>query len=127
MALNDFTYYANRNLGGIGADEIDSDRARAMLAELQKYDPQANFRPVYGSEGNLTGYALDYNASKLPGMDGSGSLTGGATTGSNYMPNFSTVSRALFSTKTSHFSTRRSKISLRLRAVDSSRNFSFVM
>jgi hypothetical protein len=92
MALNDFTYYANRNLGGIGAEEIDSDRAQAMLAELQKYDPTASFRPTFGNEGSLTGYTLDFDASKLPGLDGG--LLGGTSghgSGGDYLPRFSTV------------------------------------
>ena len=93
MALTDFTYYANRNIGGVGAEEIDSDRARTMLSELQKYDPNAYFRPTYGGEGNLIGYTLDYNASKLPGLDGGllHSTATGGDSGGNYLPRFSTV------------------------------------
>ena len=92
MALTDFTYYVNRNMGGITPEEVNSQRAQAALSDVQKYDPNAYFRPTYGSEGNLIGYTLDYNASKLPGLDG-GLLggTSGGDSGGNYLPSFSTV------------------------------------
>ena len=96
MALQDFTYYANRSIGGIGADEINSDRAKQCLAELQKYDPAASFRQTYNSDGNPLGYTLDFNASKLPGLDGGllGGTSGGGS-GADFIPNFSTVQDAM--------------------------------
>ena len=91
MALEDFTYLVNRSLGGI--TDPNDPRVLAGLDAIRQYDPLANLRPVYGSEGNLTGYSVDYDASKLPGVDGTGSLGGisGHGTGGDFMPRFSTV------------------------------------
>jgi hypothetical protein len=90
-ALNDFTFYNNRSLGGV---EYPNDpQAQANLQSLRQYDPNANYRPTYGSDGQLLGYTLDVDASKLPGTDGTGSLggTSGHGSGADYMPRFSTV------------------------------------
>lgn len=90
--LSDLTYFANRSQGGIGAEEVNSDRARAALLAAQQYDPGASFRPVYNGDGGLTGYTLDFDASKLPGTSG-GSLggTSGHGSGADYQIPFSTV------------------------------------
>lgn len=92
-ALSDFTYFNNRSLGGIGAEELNDPRTQQALAAIRQYDPNANFRPTYGSDGQLTGYTLDVDASKLPGVSGTGSLggTSGHGSGADYAPNFSTV------------------------------------
>ncbi len=90
-ALNDFTYYNNRSLGGI--EDPNNPQAQANLQAIRQYDPNANYRPTYGSDGQLLGYTLDVDASKLPGTSGTGSLGGvsGHGSGADYMPNFSTV------------------------------------
>lgn len=89
--LNDFTYYNNRSLGGI-SDPNDA-QAQAALQSIRQYDPNANYRPTYGSDGQLLGYTLDVDASKLPGVNGAGSLgaTSGHGSGADFMPSFSTV------------------------------------
>lgn len=98
--LNDLTYYNNRSYGGIDQSEVNSDRGQAMLHSLQQYDPNAKFNPTYGSDGNLMGYQLQYDPSKLPGVGTSGQLGGSNpsnaggnsyASGSGFMPNFSTV------------------------------------
>src|SRR6185312_6479021 len=68
-------------------------QAQAALQQIQQYDPNANYRPTYGSDGQLIGYTLDVDASKLPGASGTGSLggTSGHGSGADYMPSFSTV------------------------------------
>lgn len=100
--LNDLTYYNNRSYGGISPEEINSTRAQDMLTSLHQYDPNAMFNPTYTSDGNLLGYQLQYDPSKLPGATpnmntlggpnpyGAGS-SGGYASGSSFMPNFSTV------------------------------------
>jgi hypothetical protein len=91
--LSAFTLYNNRSLGGIGAEEINTPQAQQMLQQLRQYDPNANFRPSYGSDGQLLGYTLDVDASTLPGASGTGSLggTSGHGSGADFMPSFSTV------------------------------------
>ena len=69
-ALADLTYFNNRSIGGIGADEMNSPRAQAMLASLQGYDKNAQFAPSYGSDGQLLGYTLNFDPRLLPGASG---------------------------------------------------------
>ena len=90
-ALDLFTYYNNRSLGGV--TDPNSDQAQAALRQVQQYDPTASYRPTFGSDGQLIGYTLDYDASKLPGVNGATSLggTSGHGSGADYMPRFSTV------------------------------------
>lgn len=92
-SLSDLTYFANRSQGGIGAEEVNSDRGRNALAAARKYDPGASWRQVYGSDGQSLGYTLDFDASKLPGASGQGSLggTSGHGSGADYQIPFSTV------------------------------------
>lgn len=93
-SLVDLTYFNNRSIGGIGADEMNSPRAQAMLASLQGYDKNAQFAPSYGSDGQLLGYTLNFDPRLLPGASGSGQLGQGAAgvgTGNTFMPRFSTV------------------------------------
>lgn len=66
-ALNDLSFYTNRSLGGVGAEEINSPQAQALLAELRKYDPAATFKPT--QLGDQTGYTLSFDPSKVPGYD----------------------------------------------------------
>lgn len=66
-ALNDLSFYTNRSLGGVGAEEINSPQAQAMLAALRQYDPNAYFRPT--EMGGQTGYTLDFNGNLIPGYD----------------------------------------------------------
>ena len=68
--LTDLSYYVNRSLGGVGAEEVNSERGRNFLRTVQQYDPNASWQPVYGGEGNLTGYSLSFDGSKLPGQGG---------------------------------------------------------
>lgn len=98
--LNDFTWYNNRSYGGIGSEEVGTPRAQAMLTNLQKYDPNAKFNPTYTSDGNLMGYQLQFDPSKLPGAGKTGALGGSNpsdanagtyASGSGFMPRFSTV------------------------------------
>jgi len=96
--LNDFTYYNNRSYGGISPEEMNSTRAQSMLNNLHKYDSDAKFNPTYGSDGNLLGYQLQFDPSKLPGVGGTGQLGGANPSnngsyagGSGFMPRFSTV------------------------------------
>lgn len=96
-SLADLTYYNNRSVGGVGQDEVDSDRGKAMLAALQKYDPNAAFvASDAGGEGGSgqVGYTLNFDPRLLPGASGSGQLGKGAAgvgTGNTFMPQFSTV------------------------------------
>src|SRR5690242_11968414 len=89
--LSQFTYYNNRSLGGV--TDPNSADAQSALRAIQQYDPNANYRPTYGSDGQLIGYTLDVDASKLPGVSGSGSLggTSGHGSGADFVPSFSTV------------------------------------
>ena len=97
--LADLTYYNNRSWGGVSADEMNSERGQAFLNNLHKYDPNAKFSEVYGGEGNLMGYGLQFDASKLPGPGKEGPLgygnksyeDGSYATGGSFMPKFSTV------------------------------------
>lgn len=92
-SLSDLTYYANRSQGGVSQQDVDSARGQAALAAAQQYDPQASWRPVYGSDGQQLGYTLDFDASKLPSASGTGSLggTSGHGSGADYQIPFSTV------------------------------------
>lgn len=67
--LQDLSFYTNRTQGGISADEANGPRGQALLAELRKYDPGANFSVVTDSQGNQTGYTLNFDGSKIPGYD----------------------------------------------------------
>ena len=68
-ALNDLSFFAQRSLGGIGAEEVDTPRAQALLAELRKYDPAATFKPAQLGESGQTSYTLSFDGSKIPGYD----------------------------------------------------------
>lgn len=92
--LSDLTYFNNRSMGGVEESEMNSPRAQAMLNNLKQIDPSAAFVPSYSGDGNLIGYTLNFNASKLPGVNGQGQLSTAQTgvgTGSTFMPKFSTV------------------------------------
>jgi len=96
--LGDLTFFNNRSYGGIGADEVNSDRAKSLLNNIHKYDSDAKYTPSYSSDGNLMGYTLQFDPSKLPGTSGNGSLGGSNPSrngsyagGSSFMPRFSTV------------------------------------
>lgn len=100
--LNDFTYFNNRSYGGIQQEEVDSARGQNALAAVRKYDPNAQYTAVHNSDGNLIGYQMQYDPSKLPGSgvksyDNGGNLGGanpynnGYSGGSGFMPRFSTV------------------------------------
>lgn len=97
--LNDMTYYNNRSYGGIGEEEVNSTRGQNALAAVQKYDPNARYNPTYGGDGQLIGYQMQFDPSKLPGANGTGQLGGanpyngdsGYAGGSGYMPRWSTV------------------------------------
>jgi len=95
--LSDLTYFNNRSIGGVDEAEVNSPRAQAMLAELQKLDPNAQFVATQlGGEGGSgqVGYTLNFDASKLPSLDGTGQLSTahtGVGTGSTFIPRFSTV------------------------------------
>lgn len=94
--LSDLTFFNNRSIGGVSEEEMNSPRAQAMLANLRKLDPGAQFVATQlGGEGGSgqVGYTLNFDASKLPGLDGTGVLGGksGVGTGNTFMPRFSTV------------------------------------
>lgn len=92
--LNDLTYFNNRSMGGVDASEMNSQRAQDMLAALRKYDPSAMFAETSIGESGQKGYTLNFDATKLPGVNGSGQLGQGQTgvgTGATFMPRFSTV------------------------------------
>jgi hypothetical protein len=98
--LSDLTYFNNRSWGGVGEDEVNSARGKAFLDTLHKYDPNAKFSEVYGSEGNKIGYGLQFDASKLPGTSKDGGPLGygnksyedgSYASGGSFMPKFSTV------------------------------------
>jgi len=95
--LADLTYFNNRSVGGIGEDEVNSQRGQDMLTALRKYDPNAQFvAQQMGGEGGsgASGYTLNFDPRLLPGADGSGQLGQGAAgvgTGNTFMPRFSTV------------------------------------
>lgn len=92
--LSDLTYFNNRSMGGVEESEMNSERAQKMLGNLRQVDPSAAFMPSYSGDGNLIGYTLNFNASKLPGVNGQGQLSTAQTgvgTGSTFMPRFSTV------------------------------------
>lgn len=99
--LADLTYFNNRSEGGISPDEVNSARGQALLAALRKYDPNAAFvNTGAGGESGADGYTLEFDASKLPGVSGQGTLgatpgMSGAGTGALYMPSFSTVQPAM--------------------------------
>src|SRR6478672_3371381 len=85
-------YFSTRNFGGVTGDEVQGQDAQGLLTELRKYDPSASF-VKQGGEDPSSGYTLNYDASKLPGLYGSGSLGGqtGAGTGTTYMPQYRNV------------------------------------
>lgn len=104
--LSDLTYYNNRSYGGVGQEEINSQRAQAMLSNLHKYDPNAAFNQTYGSDGQSLGYQLQFDPSKLPGTgrpwDNNGQLgginpsnaggpSGTYAGGSGFLPRWSTA------------------------------------
>lgn len=94
--LSDLSFFNNRSIGGVDEAEMNSPRAQAMLANLRKLDPNAQFVATQlGGEGasGQVGYTLNFDASKLPGLDGSGQLGGksGVGTGNTFITPWSTV------------------------------------
>lgn len=84
--LADLSYYNNRSFGGVGADEVNSQRGQDMLTALRAYDPNATFTPVQlGGEGGsgATTYQLQYDPSLLPGSGNPQWDIGGALGGAN--------------------------------------------
>jgi hypothetical protein len=94
--LQDLTFFNNRSMGGVDEAEMNSERSQNMLTNLKKFDPNAQYVATYGGEGNLTGYTLNFDASKLPGPSGGqlgqgGAGMSGVGSGNTFMPRFSTV------------------------------------
>jgi hypothetical protein len=59
---------------------------QATLAAVQKYDPNAQYVNIAGNDDSTPMYQLQYDASKLPGASGSGSL---GPAGGSWSPLFS--------------------------------------
>jgi hypothetical protein len=92
--LEDFTFYARRSAGGVGPEEINTPRAQQFMRALHEYDPGATWRPVT-SGGQVRGYDLSFDASKLPAVGGGdahlANWSSGGNSGADYLPQFVTV------------------------------------
>lgn len=82
--LADLAFFANRSLGGVSADEMNSARGQALLDALHQYDPNARFDPTQDSQGTQLGYTLYFDPSRLPGVGGHGQLGATNVDGGDY-------------------------------------------
>lgn len=103
--LGDLSFFNNRSYGGVSEEEANGSRGQALLNNLRKYDPTAQFTPTQDSSGNMIGYQLQFDPSKLPGsgissFDNNGNLgganpyyqgQGGYTGGSGFIPKWVNV------------------------------------